>query len=282
MTPGRPLDRRATGAVARVPWLGRDAAPHGSDRRRPAEAPARASGEASSESPRMRAGAHRRSPVISRSRRYPGDAGWSSLVARWAHNPEVTGSNPVPATAAPAQTEGAGDPGPSRSRFFPTGEIVRPSIARPTISAATISAASVSCAYWSAVNALDAWPRAAGRDAAGHRRVRGLPALATRWAFPGSRGCRAPGLTPGRWSHPLSSKERPRPGSGHSSRTAPGSLRPRAFEVNDSPQPDPPCGGLHDCRSPPGSCPARPFAADSDRHPASATARSHLRPRRCR
>jgi hypothetical protein len=24
-------------------------------------------------------------------------AGWSSLVARWAHNPKVTGSNPVPA-----------------------------------------------------------------------------------------------------------------------------------------------------------------------------------------
>ena len=27
------------------------------------------------------------------------DAGWSSSVARWAHNPEVTGSNPVPATS---------------------------------------------------------------------------------------------------------------------------------------------------------------------------------------
>ena len=26
------------------------------------------------------------------------DAGWSSLVARRAHNPEVAGSNPVPAT----------------------------------------------------------------------------------------------------------------------------------------------------------------------------------------
>jgi hypothetical protein len=25
-------------------------------------------------------------------------AGWSSQVARWAHNPKVTGSNPVPAT----------------------------------------------------------------------------------------------------------------------------------------------------------------------------------------
>lgn len=28
------------------------------------------------------------------------DAGWSSSVARWAHNPEVAGSNPVPATTA--------------------------------------------------------------------------------------------------------------------------------------------------------------------------------------
>jgi hypothetical protein len=28
------------------------------------------------------------------------DAGWSSSVARWAHNPEVVGSNPTPATNA--------------------------------------------------------------------------------------------------------------------------------------------------------------------------------------
>ncbi|MDT5223823.1 MAG: hypothetical protein QOG19_1230 [Mycobacterium sp.] len=27
------------------------------------------------------------------------NAGWSSSVARWAHNPEVAGSNPVPATS---------------------------------------------------------------------------------------------------------------------------------------------------------------------------------------
>ncbi len=26
------------------------------------------------------------------------DAGWSSKVARWAHNPRVAGSNPAPAT----------------------------------------------------------------------------------------------------------------------------------------------------------------------------------------
>src|SRR3954453_1712728 len=29
------------------------------------------------------------------------DAGWSSSVARWAHNPEVAGSNPAPATTKP-------------------------------------------------------------------------------------------------------------------------------------------------------------------------------------
>ena len=39
----------------------------------------------------------RRSPVIG----FPCAAGWSSSVARWAHNPEVAGSNPVPATKRP-------------------------------------------------------------------------------------------------------------------------------------------------------------------------------------
>ena len=29
---------------------------------------------------------------------YTSDAGWSSPVARWAHNPKVVGSNPTPAT----------------------------------------------------------------------------------------------------------------------------------------------------------------------------------------
>src|SRR5712691_11171931 len=29
------------------------------------------------------------------------DAGWSSPVARWAHNPKVAGSNPAPATNLP-------------------------------------------------------------------------------------------------------------------------------------------------------------------------------------
>ncbi len=30
--------------------------------------------------------------------KYHEEAGWSSLVARWAHNPKVAGSNPAPAT----------------------------------------------------------------------------------------------------------------------------------------------------------------------------------------
>ena len=33
------------------------------------------------------------------------DAGWSSLVARRAHNPEVIGSNPVPATTKPSRLD---------------------------------------------------------------------------------------------------------------------------------------------------------------------------------
>src|ERR1035437_6634314 len=36
--------------------------------------------------------------VISTVFRYDDFAGWSSLVARWAHNPKVAGSNPAPAT----------------------------------------------------------------------------------------------------------------------------------------------------------------------------------------
>ena len=33
-------------------------------------------------------------------------AGWSSLVARWAHNPKVAGSNPAPATICKAPCRG--------------------------------------------------------------------------------------------------------------------------------------------------------------------------------
>src|SRR6267154_444976 len=39
-----------------------------------------------------------RSPRPARSSKHT-DAGWSSLVARRAHNPEVVGSNPTPATS---------------------------------------------------------------------------------------------------------------------------------------------------------------------------------------
>src|SRR5579862_2065195 len=41
-------------------------------------------------------------PKFDRSERrcYDDTAGWSSLVARWAHNPKVGGSNPPPATNA--------------------------------------------------------------------------------------------------------------------------------------------------------------------------------------
>ena len=34
---------------------------------------------------------------------YRTDAGWSSLVARRAHNPKVVGSNPAPATTLETQ-----------------------------------------------------------------------------------------------------------------------------------------------------------------------------------
>ncbi len=45
-------------------------------------------------------GATKRDLVAQRGLTYTGstDAGWSSSVARWAHNPEVAGSNPAPAT----------------------------------------------------------------------------------------------------------------------------------------------------------------------------------------
>src|SRR5919109_426557 len=48
------------------------------------------------------------------------DAGWSSSVARWAHNPEVAGSNPVPATNTKAPIpDGTGAFGLSRPRRNP-------------------------------------------------------------------------------------------------------------------------------------------------------------------
>jgi hypothetical protein len=38
---------------------------------------------------------------------YDFSAGWSSLVARWAHNPKVGGSNPPPATNAIIELRGS-------------------------------------------------------------------------------------------------------------------------------------------------------------------------------
>jgi hypothetical protein len=37
---------------------------------------------------------------------YKSDAGWSSLVARRAHNPKVVGSNPAPATNLLVEIQG--------------------------------------------------------------------------------------------------------------------------------------------------------------------------------
>ena len=45
------------------------------------------------------------------------DAGWSSSVARWAHNPEVAGSNPAPATN-PIQPLTCRNAGQGLFRFF--------------------------------------------------------------------------------------------------------------------------------------------------------------------
>ena len=46
------------------------------------------------------------SPIIGFSNKINIIAGWSSLEARRAHNPKVTGSNPVPATQCPDSSVG--------------------------------------------------------------------------------------------------------------------------------------------------------------------------------
>ncbi len=43
-------------------------------------------------------------PIVDKAAARQADAGWSSSVARWAHNPEVHGSNPCPATLDFPQT----------------------------------------------------------------------------------------------------------------------------------------------------------------------------------
>src|SRR5262245_46029740 len=47
-------------------------------------------------------------------------AGWSSPVARWAHNPKVVGSNPTPATKLIAELDGGAKRSPvALSGYFP-------------------------------------------------------------------------------------------------------------------------------------------------------------------
>ena len=43
-------------------------------------------------------GSNPSSPIVLIAFPFLFDAGWSSLEARWAHNPKVVGSNPTPAT----------------------------------------------------------------------------------------------------------------------------------------------------------------------------------------
>src|SRR5271155_2191325 len=46
---------------------------------------------------------HSHSLTQGRDSSYLSNAGWSSPVARWAHNPKVVGSNPTPATNQPIE-----------------------------------------------------------------------------------------------------------------------------------------------------------------------------------
>src|SRR5438874_4869800 len=64
------------------------------------------------------------------------DAGWSSLVARRAHNPKVAGSNPAPAIAA--------DQGVGLARALQTG---RPGPRRPSVRAAFVVSGFVPISY---------------------------------------------------------------------------------------------------------------------------------------
>jgi hypothetical protein len=59
------------------------------------------------------------------------DAGWSSSVARWAHNPEVAGSNPAPATSFRSSR-----PFPGRERAFCVSGTVVEGVAATALRAA--------------------------------------------------------------------------------------------------------------------------------------------------
>ena len=64
---------------------------------------------------------------------YDRSAGWSSLVARWAHNPKVGGSNPPPATNFFNRLQPFG---PERSAHF---SLILPAIARQPARARPVS-----------------------------------------------------------------------------------------------------------------------------------------------
>ncbi len=59
------------------------------------------------------------------------DAGWSSSVARWAHNPEVAGSNPAPATSFRRS-----GPFPGRERAFCVSDAVVSRVVKARLRAA--------------------------------------------------------------------------------------------------------------------------------------------------
>ncbi len=63
------------------------------------------------------------------------DAGWSSLVARRAHNPKVAGSNPAPATSGPAK----------RSGFLVSGNMLFPPPRRRLLKNHPIASTLTSC-----------------------------------------------------------------------------------------------------------------------------------------
>ena len=108
---------RATSPATRSPWSARrswsparSASPSSATTPRSRKAPRRLPG-----TPRPTLGptpGPRRAPVAEPDFVFPRggrnvlftDAGWSSSVARWAHNPEVAGSNPAPATRNKARS----------------------------------------------------------------------------------------------------------------------------------------------------------------------------------
>src|SRR5881394_2309846 len=68
---------------------------------------------------------HRRSPSAVAK---PSVAGWSSLVARWAHNPKVVGSNPAPATKNQAAQTASKTPTGRLAFCFPHGMRMSPTL----------------------------------------------------------------------------------------------------------------------------------------------------------